>query len=740
MAVFDALESQVSIDKRDYTRGLRDAAKETLSFGSVAEGTFDDVGDEAAEAGAEAAASSGGFRRLADSAGDAVVPMRLVSSAADAAGDEISEAGRNALGTASGFAALRVSSTGLSFSLGMVSAIGSSTILILGGLAVAAGALATAMLPVIIGAGAIAAAFGVIVGSGIVAGMKELKTAFSAAKAEIIPMVAELGERFVPFLKETIQMLPGLVQSLIDSLGPLDQFFSALQNLRRAAFNLLPQLISWFFDLGRWAIPVVANIARWMVDSLAPAFARTVERGKWLVGMFGRMSGTGASLSSQISRLWSWIQDLANVFERSAASGTSLQTEFNQLVSAAQRFATNAQPTVSSLRDLATELARAAPVVAKVAVDLATMGVNIGTKLLPVANSLVQFITGLVRWFNGLSSGMQRAIVVVGGLALALGPIISIVTTVVSVIGTLVSVLTTVGSVILTVVTFFNPLTLAIAALVAAAVGLYVAWQNNFLGIRDITMQAIGIVKQTIRDAVSWISSNVPGWLQTALKIAFAPFYLQAKLLYDWFIGNSLIPDMFTAVVNYIAGTATSLVRSAITTWVDAIKFSVIDFPSWIMDIFTRAISSVVGWLTGGGLSDMVSAAHQLGRSAADSLRSAFNSVLPDRLPIPSVTIGGGSYMGEDIPSLTVGGGSIDIPALASGGFIEQGGLAMLHAGEQVVPSAQVDREEGGGGPQQMIVQLDADAVMDLMRGEAVDVFDDKVQSTERKKRRRGTR
>lgn len=740
MAVFDALESQVSIDKRDYTRGLRDAAKETLSFGSMAEGTFDDVGDEAAEAGAEAAASSGGFRRLADAAGDAVVPMRLVSSASDAAGDEISEAGRSALGAASGFAALRVSSTGLSFSLGMVSALGSSTILILGGLAVAAGALATAMLPVIIGAGAIAAAFGVIVGSGIVAGMKELKTAFSAAKAEIIPMVAELGERFVPFLKETIQMLPGLVQSLIDSLGPLDQFFGALQNLRRAAFNLLPQLISWFFDLGRWAIPVVANIARWMVDSLAPAFVRTVERGKWLVGMFGRMSGAGDGLSSQISRLWSWIQDLANVFERSAASGTPLRTEFNQLVSAAQRFATKAQPTVSSLRDLATELARAAPVVAKVAVDLATMGVNIGTKLLPVANSLVQFITGLVRWFNGLSSGMQRAIVVVGGLALALGPIISIVTTVVSVIGTLVSVLTTVGSVILTVVAFFNPLTLAIAAVVAAAVGLYVAWQRNLFGIRDVTMQAIGIVRQTISDAISWIDSTVPGRMQTALLAAFAPFYLIARELYRWLIGGSLIPDMFSEIVSYISGTATGMIRSAFTMWLDAIKFSVIDFPSWIMNLFTRAISSVVSWLTGGGLSDMVSAAHQLGRSAADSLRSAFNSVLPDRLPIPSVSIGGGSYMGEDIPSLTVGGGSIDIPALASGGFIEQGGLAMLHAGEQVVPSAQVDRGEGSGGPEQMIVQLDADAVKEMLRGEAVDVFDRKVQSTERKKRRRGTR
>jgi len=52
-----------------------------------------------------------------------------------------------------------------------------------------------------------------------------------------------------------------------------------------------------------------------------------------------------------------------------------------------------------------------------------------------------------------------------------------------------------------------------------------------------------------------------------------------------------------------------------------------------------------------------------------------------------------------------VGGGAVDkakgavgrIPGLDTGGYIERGGLARLHAGERVVPAAQVDRGGGGG-------------------------------------------
>lgn len=660
MAVFDALESSLSLDKSNYTRGLKSAAKETVAFGSVAEGTFDDVGDEAAQAGAEAAASSSGFEKLAESVGDTAIPARLAASSLDEAGDEATEAGTKAGLASTGFGALRISTTGLSFSLGILTAVGTSTIVMLGALTVAVGALLTALLPVAIGAAAIATAFGVIIGSGIFAGMTELRETFASVRQEIEPLVRELGEQFVPFLKETIQMLPGLVKSLISAIGPLDQFLGALRTLRNVAFALLPQFIQWFMDLGRWALPIIIDLGAWIVDSLAPALRSLVERGKSLWNMFSRLAPSFQTILDTARDLWTWMQSLVQEFRNSAENGTSLRDTVNQLVRAAKRFWQNLQPVIQALKPLSAELARAAPMVAKTALDVARLALNLGSKLLPYLVPVINALTGLVQWFNSLSGGLQRAILIVGGFIAAIGPIISVATTIISVLGTFVSVLSTVGTALVTVVAFFNPITLAIAALVAAVVGLYVAFQNNFFGIRDITNNILDTVTTMLSDAASWVKST----------------------------GASLWNDSFGAL--------------------------------------------------------------------ADAAIAAYNSIMPDRLGLPQIeiprvelSIPGLSIAGEQVyeaqsvgvgPFGPFGGQSVGIPQLASGGFIESEGLAMLHAGEQVVPAAQVDHGGGGGGPQQMIVQLDADAVMDLMRGEAVDVFDDKVQSTERKKRRRGTR
>lgn len=683
---FEALESELGLDKSNFSRGLRDAAKETVAFGSVAEGTFDDVGDEAAAAGAEAAASSQGFDALAEAAGDAAIPARLAASSIDEAGDEASEAGRQAFGATAGFGALRLSTTGLSFSLGVLTTVGTSTILMLGGLAVAAGAVMTALLPIAIGATAIAAAFGLIVGSGIYAGMSELQAAFKSAREQIEPLVKEFGEQFVPFLKETIGMLPGLVKSILDAVGPMDQFLGALRTLRNVAFALLPKFIQWFMDLGRWALPIVTKLGKWIVESLAPALRQLVDHGKSLWQAFTRLAPQFQTLLDTGRELWNWMQQLWQQFQKSAEEGTSLRTEVQQLVKAAKRFWTNLQPVIQALKPFVSQLVKAAPIVAKTALDVGQLALNLGSKLLPYLVPLIDFLTQMVKWFRGLSGGIQRAIVVVGGLALALGPIISIVTTIVSVIGTFISILTTVGSVILTVVAFFNPLTLAIAALVAAVTGLYLAWKTNLFGIRDI------------------------------------------------------VNNIFSKVSNFITDMITGAVSTA--------KSTINDLRTSIED----ALSSAANWIRSTGRSMWEDSFGAMAEAAI----AMYNSIMPDRLGIPEITI---PRVELSIPGLTIagervyesqsvgvgpfgpfGGQSVGIPQLASGGFIESEGLAMLHSGEQVVPAAQVDRGGGGGGgPNQVIVQLDADAVKELLRGEAVDVFDSKIQDTERKKRRRGT-
>lgn len=651
MAVFDALESSLSLDKSKYTRGLKSAAKETVAFGSVAEGTFDDVGDEAAEAGSEAAASSAGFEELADAVGDTAIPARLAASSLDDAGDEATEAGAEAATASTGFGALRISTTGLSFSLGMLTTVGTSTTVMLGALTVAVGALLTALLPVAIGAAAVATAFGVIVGSGIYAGMSELQETFASVRQEIEPLVRELGEQFVPFLKETIQMLPGLVKSLLDAIGPLDQFLGALRTLRNVAFALLPQFIQWFIDLGRWAIPVLRGIGNWIVDSLAPALRSLIERGKSLWNTFERLAPTFGTILDTVRRLWTWMQSLVQEFKNSAENGTSLRETVNQLVRAAKRFWQNLQPVIDALKPFVEELVRAAPAVAQTAIDVGRLAINLGTKLLPYLIPIINALTRVVQWFNSLSGGVQKAILIVGGFVAAIGPIISVATTIIGVLGTFVSVLGTVGTALVTVVTFFNPITLAIAALVAAAVGLYVAFENNFLGIRDIANDVLDTVTTMLSDAASWVQST----------------------------GASLWDDSFGAL--------------------------------------------------------------------ADAAIAAYNAIMPDSLGLPEIeiprvelSIPGLEVAGQQVyeaqsvgvgPFGPFGGQSVGIPQLASGGFIESEGLAMLHEGEQVVPAAQVDK--GSTGTQQqveVVLSVDGDGELASMIERHIDANDAQKQST----------
>lgn len=71
----------------------------------------------------------------------------------------------------------------------------------------------------------------------------------------------------------------------------------------------------------------------------------------------------------------------------------------------------------------------------------------------------------------------------------------------------------------------------------------------------------------------------------------------------------------------------------------------------------------------------------------ASEIKSAFNAAIPSSLDIPSVSIGGGSIAGQDIPEATIGGGSLNLPQLNTGGFIEESGIAQVHAGEAVVPA-----------------------------------------------------
>lgn len=161
--------------------------------------------------------------------------------------------------------------------------------------------------------------------------------------------------------------------------------------------------------------------------------------------------------------------------------------------------------------------------------------------------------------------------------------------------------------------------------------------------------------------AIKWAIDGIIGWFES---------------LYQDLIGGSIIPNLLNDII------------SAVKNW------NLVSMFGGIIDDLIRTFKSLPG------------RAADVAQDAASRIVNTFNRILPNSISIPQVGIGGGgidlpsaTIAGEtigggelNVPRLSVGGQSIDIPQLQTGGFIQEAGFAFLHANEQVVPAARVDR------------------------------------------------
>lgn len=567
-------------------------------------------------------------------AGDFIRGARRAAAASDELGDEVSEAGTKAARASAGFAALGVSTNGLSFSLGLLTSVGTSTLTVLGGLALAAGAVVVALAPIAIGAAAIAAAFGAIVSTGILAWGKGFQTALKNVRKQIVPLVKEFGTRFVPFLKETIRMLPGLAKSIFTAIGPMDRFLGALRQLRNVAFTILPKLIGWFVDLGRWALPIVMRLATGLLQNLLPALRKITRTGKNTATGFSRLKGAAISF-------WNGLK-----------------------------------PVVRALGPLINELVRLGGIIAFVALKL-------GGKLLPL---LAPLLTGITRVLRAVTTFAMA----LGGVQMA-----------------------------------SKNLSPQLRKLKTEALILWKNLQPVIRTLMDIGRRVIPFVRglltllaQTLVDLGVVVLNVMNGDFREAKKIFMRALKRISAFATKW--GRRLITWLKT-------------------TLVPALLTGLKQFGRWALKTVKRALRDIAHWLRHDAARDLATAAVAAGNAAAKALKRAFNAVLPDSISIPTITLG----RGVPGPDHTVGGGSIKIPQLASGGRIRETGLFLGHAGEHVLTAAEVNKGAPAPGastergPEQIIIQLDGEATTDVLREEAVGVFEDKIDAVRRKQQRR---
>lgn len=306
---------------------LEDVGDEMLGMAGDADlagGRLDEFSDEMNQATGSGALLSEALDEVQDSEEQLTATSFLLQSAMDDVGDEMTEAaGKSALASGA-FSSLSVSSEGASLSIGSLSSV--MTLSLIPAVLTLSTMLAplAASLAVVGAAGAsLAGAFGLIVGSGILAfgeqraeqnrkeleqtnqriaqleslkeqtgsltsaqqeqlqtlrqEQKELEDATSAGgalknvmsdlKEEITPLIVEFGEEFVPLIADAVDAIPELVERMFDAIGGTDEFRQALRDFGRVMFDVLPVLIGLMFDLAREALPVLRDLGSWLMDT-----------------------------------------------------------------------------------------------------------------------------------------------------------------------------------------------------------------------------------------------------------------------------------------------------------------------------------------------------------------------------------------------------------------------------------------------------------------------------------------
>ncbi|WP_435075282.1 phage tail protein [Halorubrum sp. HHNYT27] len=305
------------------------------------------AGESMESAGDDATGLSARLGRVAEQMSDLVAPATLASNRVDNLGDQLNQTGRKAVAATAGVVGYSSASSAAAGSSATWSAVMSASLIpALGALSLTLGPLVATIGAVAVGAGALAAAFGTVVASGFLAYGRQLATRmddiekptealakrFAQLRTRIANIIAPLGQQFVPLIRDVLNALPGLVQSVVNSLGPLDQFAQTLRSMGQTAMRVIPQITGALFDLARRALPVFEHLTSFLATQGPAAFDLLVESFRVARDEFRLLLGATFSALPPLLRLGNTVTQVLvpAVADIIGALGRAVE-RFNQL-------------------------------------------------------------------------------------------------------------------------------------------------------------------------------------------------------------------------------------------------------------------------------------------------------------------------------------------------------------------------------------------------------------------------
>lgn len=189
-----------------------------------------------------------------------------------------------------------------------------------------------------------------------------------------------------------------------------------------------------------------------------------------------------------------------------------------------------------------------------------TLAIQIGTLLLPMGTKLVEeFITpavnGIGEWIVRMQDSNPAMLAIVAGVAIfaaALGPLLLALGFLAGAIANIITVATLVGPLFAGIGTVLaGPVILAIGAVVAILGTMYLAFSNNFMGIRDMAERTIMPMLQQLWDAfLKGLALLQPAW--ESMRATFQNWLPILQTVGAIIMGVVIVA--FNAIVGFLTG------------------------------------------------------------------------------------------------------------------------------------------------------------------------------------------
>lgn len=272
----DDVSFEITADASDAMRSISDVEQDLVEMAATSEiagKSLDDVGDSFSTIGSKASIFGSSLRKATGSVSDIGGRMGRAS------------------GSAVTFAATLTGASAAASAL---------TGIIDSGLVPALVILTTTMAPIAGIAIGLSGAFAAILGTGFLAWSNKAGNSLSSLKKEIVPLLRQFGEQFIPLINDAVNALPRFVSSVLDATGNMKPFVRALRGLGKTGSRIIPKLVGFFFDLARTALPALRTVGGFIARNFVPALKSFISFGRTVNSII-----TGLALS-----LWDFIAPL----------------------------------------------------------------------------------------------------------------------------------------------------------------------------------------------------------------------------------------------------------------------------------------------------------------------------------------------------------------------------------------------------------------------------------------------